>query len=45
MKILLVNPPDDMETMLGAGAKLITPFEVHWDTPSDSVGHQAQGSK
>ena len=27
MKILLVNPPDDMETMLGAGAKLITPFE------------------
>ncbi len=27
MKILLVNPPDDMEVMLGAGADLITPFE------------------
>ncbi|MBT7913530.1 radical SAM protein [Candidatus Bathyarchaeota archaeon] len=27
MKILLVNPPDDLDAMLGAGANLITPFE------------------
>ena len=27
MKILLINPPDDLQTLLGEGAKLITPFE------------------
>lgn len=27
MKILLVNPPDDLERVIGSGANLITPFE------------------
>lgn len=27
MKVLLINPPDDLEALLGAGASLITPFE------------------
>lgn len=27
MNVLLVNPPDDLEALLGAGANLITPFE------------------
>lgn len=27
MNVLLVNPPDDLESLLGGGANLITPFE------------------
>lgn len=27
MRILLINPPDDLESLLGEGANLITPFE------------------
>jgi radical SAM superfamily enzyme YgiQ (UPF0313 family) len=27
LKVCLINPPDDLEAFLGAGARLITPFE------------------
>ncbi len=27
MKILLLNPPDDLENVLGQGKQLVTPFE------------------